>query len=57
MTQTSGRLTDHAYALALVNGYQEYDRFPNLEAAWPTIAAALSLMAHGRKSRAAGNNW
>jgi tetratricopeptide (TPR) repeat protein len=43
VTQTGGRLTDHVYALALANGYNEYDRFPNLEAAWPTIAAALPL--------------
>ena len=31
----AGRLTDRVYALALENGYQEYDRFPALEAEWP----------------------
>lgn len=41
--QTATRLTDRAYALVLENGYQEYDRFPTLEAEWPMLAAALPL--------------
>ncbi len=44
IAQTGGRLTDRAYALALENGYQNYERFPTLEAEWPAIAAALPLL-------------
>jgi hypothetical protein len=49
--QTGGRLTDSAYALALENGYQKYDRFPALEAAWPALAGALPLLAQGADAR------
>jgi tetratricopeptide (TPR) repeat protein len=48
---TAGRLTDRVYALALQNGYQEYDRFPALEAEWPRIAAALPLFLAGPNER------
>ncbi|MBK8985452.1 MAG: ATP-binding protein [Chloroflexi bacterium] len=49
--QTGGRLTDSAYALALENGYDEYERFPALEAAWPALAGALPLLAQGADAR------
>ena len=49
--QTGDRLTDRATALALENGYQEYERFPTLEAEWPTIAAALPLWVQGDNER------
>lgn len=45
------RLIDHAYAFILENGYIEYDRFPTLEAEWPTIAAALPLFLQGENDR------
>ena len=41
VAQTGSRLDDRAYALALENGFQKYDRFPTLDAEWPLIAAAL----------------
>ena len=41
VTETGGRLEKLAYALVIENGYQKHDRFPMLDAAWPTIAAAL----------------
>jgi tetratricopeptide (TPR) repeat protein len=49
--QTGDRLTDQAYALALENGYEKYDRFPVLEAAWPRLAAALPLFVSGENAR------
>lgn len=48
--QTGDRLTDRATALALENGYGEYERFPMLEAEWPTIAAALPLWVQGNNA-------
>lgn len=45
------RLADQAYALAVENGYQNYARFPTLEAAWPQIAAALPALIGGDNSR------
>jgi tetratricopeptide (TPR) repeat protein len=51
VAQTGDRLTDRAYALAMENGYEEYDRFPALEAEWPTIAAALPLFVRGDNDR------
>lgn len=49
--QTGDRLTDRATALALENGFQKYERFPTLEAEWPTIAAALPLWVQGNNGR------
>ena len=51
MAQTANRLTDRAYALALENGYENYERFPVLEAEWPTIEAALPLFLQGENDR------
>ncbi|HVF90433.1 MAG TPA: tetratricopeptide repeat protein [Blastocatellia bacterium] len=48
---TGNRLTDRVYALVMENGYDEYDRFPNLEAEWPAIAAALPLFIQGENAR------
>ncbi len=44
IARTGGRLTDRVYALALENGYQNYERFSTLEAEWPAIAGALPLL-------------
>jgi tetratricopeptide (TPR) repeat protein len=35
------RVVKHAYALAIENGYRQYNRFPVLDGAWPIVAAAL----------------
>ncbi|MBC8449437.1 MAG: tetratricopeptide repeat protein [Chloroflexi bacterium] len=51
IAQAGGRLTDRAYALALENGYEEYERFPTLDAEWPAIAAALPLLLQGENDR------
>jgi tetratricopeptide (TPR) repeat protein len=41
--ETGDRLEERAYALIVENGYDEHDRFPILDAAWPSVAAALPL--------------
>lgn len=51
VNQTGDRLTDRADALALENGYAEYERFPALEAEWPTLAAALPRLLAGDNRR------
>ena len=51
IARTGGRLIDRAYALALENGGQNYERFPTLEAEWPAIAAALPLLVQGENDR------
>ena len=43
IAETGSRLEERAYALIVENGYQQHDRFPVLEAAWPTVAPALPL--------------
>jgi tetratricopeptide (TPR) repeat protein len=43
VAETGDRLEKRAYALVLENGYREFDNFPVLDAAWPTVAAALPL--------------
>lgn len=45
------RLADQAYAIAVESGYEEYSRFPVLEAAWPQLAAALPLLIAGDSQR------
>jgi tetratricopeptide (TPR) repeat protein len=44
---TGDRLEKHAYSLIVENGYTKYDRFPILDDAWPTVAAALSRLVAG----------
>lgn len=51
IAQTGSRLTDRVYALALENGYDNYERFPVLEAEWPTVASALPLFLQGENDR------
>jgi nucleoside phosphorylase/tetratricopeptide (TPR) repeat protein len=51
VSRTGGRLTDRAYALAMENGGQNYERFPTLETEWPAIAAALPLLIQGENDR------
>lgn len=51
VAQTGNRLEKRAYALIVENGYEEYDRFPVLDAAWPTVAPALPLFVAGPNQR------
>ncbi len=51
VAETGNRLEQRAYALIVENGYQEYDRFPVLDAAWPTVAPALPLFLSGPNLR------
>lgn len=51
VAETGNRLEQRAYALILENGYGNYDCFPALEAAWPSIAPALALFLAGDNAR------
>ena len=51
VAETGDRLEKRAYALIIENGYRKYDRFPILEAAWPSIAPALTLFLAGDNQR------
>jgi tetratricopeptide (TPR) repeat protein len=51
VAETGDRLTARVYALVIENGNQSYERFPQLEAEWPTIAAALPLFLRGDNYR------
>jgi tetratricopeptide (TPR) repeat protein len=47
VAETGDRLVKRAYALIIENGFENYDRFPVLEAAWPGIAPGLALFLTG----------
>jgi tetratricopeptide (TPR) repeat protein len=47
VAETGNRLEKHADALVVENGYRKYDNFPVLDAAWPTVAAALPRILAG----------
>jgi tetratricopeptide (TPR) repeat protein len=49
--ETGARLEERAYALVVENGYEEYDRFAVLDAAWPTVAPALPMFLAGPNPR------
>lgn len=51
VAETGNRLEKRAYALIVENGYQEHERFPTLDAAWPTVAPALPLFVAGPNRR------
>ncbi|HXU37138.1 MAG TPA: tetratricopeptide repeat protein [Blastocatellia bacterium] len=51
VSETGSRLEERAYALITENGYQNYERFPVLDAAWPTVAPALPLFVDGENAR------
>ncbi len=51
VADTGNRLERRAYALIIENGYDNHDRFPALEAAWPGIAPALVLFLAGDNRR------
>jgi tetratricopeptide (TPR) repeat protein len=51
VAETGDRLEKSAYALAVENGYRNFDNFPVLDAAWPTVAAALPQFLAGPNDR------
>jgi tetratricopeptide (TPR) repeat protein len=51
VAETGDRLEKRAYALVVENGYDKYDNFPVLDAAWPTLAAALPRLLAGPNDR------
>jgi class 3 adenylate cyclase len=48
---TGSRLEKRAYALIVENGYDKHERFPVLEAAWPSVAPALPRFLAGPNDR------
>ncbi|HVF42958.1 MAG TPA: tetratricopeptide repeat protein, partial [Pyrinomonadaceae bacterium] len=51
IAETGDRLEKRAYTLAVKNGYKKFDNFPALDAAWPTVAAALPRFLAGPNDR------
>jgi len=51
IAETGDRLENRAYALVVENGYENFERFPVLDAAWPTVAAALPRFLAGPNDR------
>ena len=49
--ETGNRLEQRAYALIVENGRQNHDRFPVLDAAWPTVAPAIPVFLAGENER------
>lgn len=49
--ETANRLEQRTYALIVENGYDNHERFPLLDDAWLTIAAALPLFLAGANPR------
>ncbi|HWB05785.1 MAG TPA: tetratricopeptide repeat protein [Verrucomicrobiales bacterium] len=48
---TGQHLEERAYALIMENGYYEHAHFPVLDAAWPSVAPAISLFVAGENVR------
>ena len=51
VAETGDRLEQRAYALIIENGWQKHDRFPLLDAAWPSVAPALPRFLAGPNDR------
>jgi tetratricopeptide (TPR) repeat protein len=51
IAETGDRLEKCAYSLVVENGYRKFDNFPMLDAAWPTVAAALPRFLVGTNNR------
>lgn len=51
VAEIGDKLEKRASALVVDNGYNHYDRFPNLDMYWPTIAASLPRFLSGASSR------
>ncbi|HEV7405798.1 MAG TPA: AAA family ATPase [Chthoniobacteraceae bacterium] len=45
------RLERHVFELIIENGFNKHDRFPTLNAEWPSVAAALPLFVAGPNPR------
>lgn len=50
LRETGNRLEKYVFALVVENGHRNHDRFPVLEAAWPTVAAALPRLVAGESA-------
>jgi len=51
VAETGDRLEKRAYALIMENGYSEHERYPVLDAAWPSVAPALPHFLAGPNDR------
>jgi tetratricopeptide (TPR) repeat protein len=51
IAETGDRLENRVYALVMENGFDKYDNFPTLDAAWPMVAAALPCFLAGPNDR------
>jgi tetratricopeptide (TPR) repeat protein len=51
VAEIGARLEERAGTLMVENGYRNYDKFPALDAAWPTVAAALPRLRAGANDR------
>jgi tetratricopeptide (TPR) repeat protein len=51
VAETGNRLENRAYALIGENGFSKHNRFPVLDAVWPTVAPALPLFLAGDNDR------
>jgi tetratricopeptide (TPR) repeat protein len=51
IAETGDQLETQAYTLVMENGCEEFDNFPVLDAAWPTVAAALPRFLAGPNDR------
>ena len=49
--ETGERLVKRAYTLIVENGYKKHERFPLLDAAWPSVAPALPRFLSGPNDR------
>lgn len=51
VAETGGRLEQRAYALIVENGHDKHERYPLLNAEWPSVAPALPLLVAGTNAR------
>ncbi len=51
VAETNHRFEERAYALVVENGYENFERFPVLHEAWPTIAPAFPFFVSGPNAR------
>lgn len=51
VAETGNRLEQYAYAVIVENGYRNYDRFPILDKAWPSVSPAIPIFLAGPNPR------
>jgi|GEM_PF-513628 len=51
VAETGDRLEKRAYALIVENGYEKHNRFPVLDAAWPSVAPSIPRFLAGPNAR------